>query len=112
MNLIRQFAIVCMVCGIAGSANAGEKLSSKAIKKLFPGQFAAVVKGHKVRFVARGDGSLVGKHVASTDTGRWSIRRGRLCIMLKDWMDGKTRCSSVVRSGKWYRANAVKFRKL
>ena len=113
MNLIRLFVIAVMVCGVtAGSAVAGEKLSTRAIKQLFPGQFSAVVKGYAVKFVARRDGSLIGTHMASKDTGRWSVRRGRLCIMLKDWLKGKTKCSPVVQSGSWYRTKVAKFRKL
>ena len=113
MNLIRIFLVACFMGVVAvGGATAGERLSTGAIKKLFPGQFRAVVKGYSVKFVARSDGSLVGKHPASSDTGRWSIRRGRLCIMLKEWMEGKTSCSTVVHNDGWYRAEKVKFRKL
>lgn len=113
MSLIRIFAVLTLLCGLAAAeASAGERLSTRAIKQLFPGKFSAVVKGYKVRFTAKRDGSLIGSHMASTDTGRWSVRRGRLCIMLKDWLDGKTSCSSVVHNGGWYRAKKVKFRKL
>ncbi len=113
MGLIRIFAVFMVVCGlIGGQATAGERLSTRAIKQLFPGQFRAVVKGYKVVITAKSDGSLVGSSMASTDTGRWSVRRGRLCIMLKDWFKGKTSCSAVVHNGGWYRANKVKFRKL
>ena len=113
MQQLGALAIAGIVTvSVAGYANAGERLSTRAIKQLFPGQFSAVVKGYKVHFKARRDGSLVGSYMAATDTGRWSIRRGRLCIMLKDWMKGETSCSSVVQVGSWYKANDVKFRKL
>ncbi len=113
MNLVRIMLVALMVGGVAvGSATAGEKLSTRAIKQLFPGQFSAVVKGYAVKFVARSDGSLIGLHSASQDTGRWSVRRGRLCIMLKDWLKGKTKCSPVVQNGNWYRTKVAKFRKL
>ncbi len=101
-----------LALAIMSPADAGEKLSTRAIKNLFPGQFHAVVKGYKVRFSAKGDGSLTGSYLASTDKGRWSVRRGRLCIMLKDWTKGKTNCSPVIRTGAWYKARNVKFRKL
>ena len=113
MNLVRTLAVSLILGGLmTAPASAGEALSTGAIKKLFPGQFHAVVKGYKVTFTARRDGSLVGRYLSSKDTGRWSISRGRLCIMLKDWMDGKTSCSRVVQNGSWYRAKKVKFRKL
>lgn len=104
--------IGCTIMAGANTADAGETLTTRAIKKLFPGQFHAVVKGYEVRFNAKRDGRLVGSYMASTDTGRWSIRRGRLCIMLKDWTKGKTSCSRVVQAGSWYKAKNVKFRKL
>ena len=113
MSLVRIFAVLVLVCGVFGSqAWADEKLSTRAIKQLFPGQFHAVVKGYKVVFTAKSDGSLIGNYNSAKDTGRWSVRRGRLCIMLKEWMEGKTTCSTVVQNGSWYRAKKVKFRKL
>ena len=113
MRVIRAVVALSFVLGLAlAPASAGERLSSNAIKNLFPGQFHAVVKGYRVVFTAKSDGSLKGSYLASSDTGRWSVRRGRLCIMLKEWMEGKTSCSTVVHNDGWYRAEKVKFRKL
>lgn len=113
MTLVRMFAVFMVLGSLAaGQASAEEKLSTRAIKQLFPGQFHAVVKGYKVIFTAKRDGSLIGKYNSARDTGRWSVSRGRLCIMLKDWMDGKTSCSTVVQNQGWYKAKKVKFRKL
>ena len=113
MTLVRLIAVFTLLGGLAaGQASAGDELSTRAIKQLFPGQFHAVVKGYKVIFTAKRDGSLIGSYNMAKDTGRWSVSRGRLCIMLKDWMDGKTSCSKVVRNQGWYKAKKVKFRKL
>ncbi len=113
MTVVKTIAVTLVLGAmLAAPVSAGERLSTRAIKQLFPGQFHAVVRGYKVVFTAKRDGSLIGKYLASKDTGRWSVSRGRLCIMLKDWMDGKTSCSSVVRNDGWYKAKKVKFRKL
>jgi hypothetical protein len=114
MNLVRNIAAFAFVgsFALAGQAAADEKLSTHAIKKLFPGQFHAVVSGYKVVFTAKRNGQLIGKYLTKEDTGRWSVSKGRLCIMLKEWTDGKTNCSAVVRNDGWYKAKKVKFRKL
>jgi hypothetical protein len=92
-------------------AEAGS-LEAQKLKALFPGSFQAVVNGWAVHFTARGDGSLIGKFRSKTDTGRWSIKSGQLCIMLTQWLGGRTACSQVVQDGQWYRADNVMFRKL
>ncbi len=92
-------------------AQASEALDPKALKALFPGAFQAVVSGQAVSFVARRDGSLVGRSQSRTDSGRWSIRQGQLCIMLTSWLSGRTVCAQVVQHGDWYRADTVLFRK-
>ena len=113
MGLGRIIAVLTLLFGLAaGQAFAGERLSTRAINQLFPGQFSAIVKGYKVAFIAKRDGSLIGNYNSARDTGRWSVRRGRLCIMLKEWMRGETTCSTVVHNNGWYRAKQVKFRKL
>ena len=94
------------------TAGAGEnKVSASTLKRLFPGTFQAIVKGYKVKFTAMGNGRLRGKYKNLKDSGRWSVRRGRLCIMLKEWMNGQTKCSSVTKNGGWYRSAQVQFRK-
>ena len=91
---------------------AAAPLEQQALNALFPGTFAAEVHGYKVNFVAHGDGSLVGKSQQGTDTGQWSVQQGQLCIMLSNWLSGRTACSQVVQHGNWYRADNVVFRKL
>lgn len=87
-------------------------LESNKLKALFPGSFQAIINGWAVKFTANGDGSLVGRFKSKTDTGRWSIRSGQLCITLTQWLGGRTACSQVVQDGQWYRADNVVFRKL
>jgi len=95
----------------AGEAQAGDKLTSSDLKQLFPGNFQAVVKeSFTLSIIARSDGSLMGKFLGASDTGKWSIRSGKLCIMLNRWMKGKTNCSPVVEEAGWYMGTDVKFR--
>ena len=100
-----------LAAGLVAEA-ATPQVSHSALKSLFPGKFAISVSGVSVRIIAASNGNLTGKSFAGTDTGRWSVRQGRLCIMLRDWFDGQTRCAHVVREGSWYRADTVRFRKI
>lgn len=113
MKILTSLVLAAMLALTAApTAQAGEALSASAIKKLFPGRFAAVVRGYSVTFIAGGGGRLVGKYMSLKDTGRWYVRSGRLCIMLKSWLDGRYSCSRVVEANGWYKANEVRFRKL
>lgn len=95
-----------------GAAVAGEAMTSKQIKALFPGNFRAIVNGIiPVRFKAYRSGRLLGKMRGDTDRGRWSVRGGVLCIVLNKWMDGKARCARVTKSGGWYQVASVRFKK-
>lgn len=93
-------------------AAAGEALSPRELTRLFPGDFQAVVQNYHVRFSAMTDGTLVGKVMGSSDRGRWSVKGGKLCIMLDSWLKGRTNCSPVIEQAGWYEGSGVKFRKL
>ena len=113
MTMVRKAlalaGLVMVLC--AGPAYAGDRLTSSDLKQLFPGDFQAVVKdAFTLRIVARSDGSLVGKFLGASDTGRWSIKSGKLCIMLDRWLKGRTNCSPVVEEAGWYRGMDVRFR--
>jgi hypothetical protein len=95
------------------SAIAGDALSQRELRRLFPGSFDAVVYGIlSVKIIAHGNGQLTGLFSGKKDTGRWSVSNGRLCIMLNRWTDGKSSCSAVVASNGWYRGTGVRFKKL
>lgn len=96
---------------IGQTVHASDGVGPQALKAMFPGSFEAVVEGYTVSFTAHRDGSLVGRYATVTDSGRWSLRRGELCIMLSSWFDGRTECARVVHDGGWYRADGVLFRK-
>ncbi len=99
----------------AGSLHAAtdRAVSPTELRKLFPGKFSAVVKGYRVRFVAKGNGHLEGFYGSMSDEGRWSVRGSRLCVMLREWLDGKTTCARVRReNGQWFRARDIRFRKM
>jgi hypothetical protein len=113
MRLKTIAAAAALLVVVAGTAEAGESLGHRALKKLFPGQFQAVVKGLvAIDIIAKRDGSLIGRMLSKTDTGRWSIQSGQLCILFETWMKGRPSCSQVVWDGQWYRASSVKFRKI
>ena len=113
MNKLSVLAIAgALTLASHSQAGAEEKVSPSTLKRLFPGQFQAIVKGYKVRFRATGNGRLYGTYKNLKDQGRWSVRSGRLCIMLKEWMNGQTKCSSVTKQNGWYQSAQVQFRKL
>jgi hypothetical protein len=91
------------------SAAAAGELSTRQLRGLFPGKFHAVVRGATVQFTARRNGRLIGHYNSATDQGRWSVSKGRLCIVLDTWMDGKMACSTVTEKDGWYRAADVRF---
>lgn len=98
------------------AALAETKMSSQALRALFPGHFKGKVQGMvDIAFTATANGRLYGKIMGKTDRGRWKVARGKLCIALADLTDGKYRCSSVKRDGQWFRAyqgTTISFRKL
>jgi hypothetical protein len=100
--------VVAVLVPVAGAGD----LNTRALRKLFPGDFHAVVRGSTVQFTAKSDGSLIGRYLTATDQGRWSVRNGRLCIVLEKWMKGKAACSTVTEDDGWYRAADVRFRRI
>ena len=105
-------AVALMAMLVSPPALAGDALSARELAELFPGRFEAVVENYQVRFDARTDGTLVGSVLGASDTGRWSVNGGRLCIRLESWMEGRSRCSIVVEESGWYEGSGVRFRKL
>lgn len=105
-------AVFMFTAPMATSASAGESMTTKEINALFPGSFKAVVNGFvAIKLTAYRSGRLHGTMGNQKDRGRWSVRKGVLCIVLNKWMDGKARCSRVKRSGNWYRVASVKFKR-
>ncbi len=104
-------AMLLMAGSSVHAADTGT-LSSRQLAQLFPGDFQAVVQNYNVRFSANPDGTLVGRVLGSSDSGRWSVRGGKLCISLESWLKGRTNCSAVVKQAGWYEGSGVKFRKL
>jgi hypothetical protein len=105
------FLAVSMATGaVAGDTSA---LSQSELRKLFPGNFTAVVNGAvTLKIVARSNGTMTGQMTGKQDSGRWSVAGGKLCIVWSTWLDGKTSCSSVKSGDGWYLGNGVKFRKI
>lgn len=95
-----------------GPAPAGQALTTPELSRLFPGDFQAVVKNYNVRFFALDDGTLIGRVLGRSDTGRWSVKAGKLCISLSSWLKGRTSCSPVIEQAGWYQGSGVRFRKL
>ena len=114
-RLIVSVLVVVFVSFSTLSSRADEAatLSQSELGKLFPGSFQAVVNGAvTVKIIARGNGTLIGQMTGQEDRGRWSVQRGKLCIVWSTWLDGKTTCSRVISDDGWYRGNGVKFRKI
>ena len=102
-----------MIVACAATAEAGGELSGRDLMRLFPGRFQAIVNGAMVISInASRDGSLVGKIMGRSDTGRWAIRAGKLCINWTTWLNGRTNCSAVIEDAGWYRGNNVAFKKI
>jgi hypothetical protein len=105
------FAVLSFLTVIG--AKAGEQLSERELKQLFPGRFQAIVQGALVvSITASRDGSLLGEFMSMSDNGRWSIRSGQLCIRFSKWLNGRTSCAAVVEQAGWYQTSDVKFREL
>jgi hypothetical protein len=102
---------VAMMCASSG-AHAATALTQVELQKLFPGTFTAVVHGAwTLTFTAKGNGTLIGAMTGKQDSGQWSLRDGKLCVMLTTWTHGKSACSAVVADSGWYRGQGIKFRK-
>jgi len=98
----------------AGQAMAAEPLSTRELKKLFPGTYLAVVQGTvAVTIVAKSNGVLLGRMEGNKyDSGRWSLNNDQLCISMSKWLGGRALCSKVVAANGWYLGRGVKFRKI
>ncbi|MDP9137593.1 MAG: hypothetical protein M3N38_05385 [Pseudomonadota bacterium] len=114
MKSARALALAgVLVVSCAASAGAGGQLSGGDLMRLFPGRFQAVINGAMVISInARRDGSLVGRIMGTSDTGRWAVRSGKLCINWTKWLKGRTNCSAVIEDAGWYRGNNVAFKRI
>lgn len=118
--MMKGFARAALVaCSLAigfATAQAGEALTTSDLRQLFPGRFHGVVHGVvEVTITAAQNGSLSGQMMGKSDTGRWRVRRGQLCIAWREWTEGKYVCSPVTHNGGWFHANSggpIRFRKL
>jgi len=115
MKQLMISTLTAAVLGFSGASAGAEEavLSQAELGKLFPGSFQAVVSGAVVvKITARGNGTLIGQTTGQEDRGRWSVERGKLCIVWSTWLNGKASCSRVIADDGWYRGNGVKFRKI
>jgi hypothetical protein len=95
-------ALALAVLGLMSAAQAeGSRLSASSIKKLFPGQYEATVRGYKLLFTASSDGRLAGWSFGREDNGRWFLRGHTLCVVWQQWTEGKSKCAYVSRAGVW-----------
>lgn len=104
--------IACVVATTAAFSMAAQadtiRLSTTSIKNLFPGHYEARVKGYRVLFSARRGGKLVGQAFGREDRGKWYVKGNRLCVAFRQWTNGKAKCGSVSKRGKWYVASDAK----
>jgi hypothetical protein len=95
----------------APRASAQDSLSHRELMGLFPGNFVAFVKGHVVHIVADMDGRIVATDHGFSDTGRWSLQNGQLCIAMDSLTRGRATCSAVYTDSGWYFGSGVWFRR-
>jgi hypothetical protein len=96
--------VVVVVASVQPAGAISKYYSNRAIRSLFPGTFEARIDGgRRVLFKASYNGVLRAKlAIGLTDKGRWSVRRNKLCLSLKNWTDGKLYCSYVWKANGWY----------
>jgi len=88
---VRRTAIasVLLAAGAIGFAAvpeswAGEALSPGEIRRLVPGTYQGIYKDRiPIQVQVSRDGSLRAHATGKFDEGRWSVERGRLCVMFK-----------------------------
>jgi hypothetical protein len=88
------------------------QMSEGELHLLFPGEFHVVVNGLlEVQVTASEDGSLFARQTGKSDSGRWEIRSGQLCITFSKWLKNTTHCADVIDDGGWYRTSNLAFQK-
>jgi hypothetical protein len=88
------------------------QMSEGELQLLFPGEFHVVVNGLlDVQVTASEDGSLFARQTGKSDSGRWEIRSGQLCITFSKWLENTTHCADVIEDGAWYRTSNLAFQK-
>ena len=93
------------------------KLAAEEIKELFPGNFAAKVKGYDMLITGSTDGMLRGRAFSRQDRGRWWVEEDTLCVAWSNWTEGKPMCGEITMDGDWYssknaKGEGMKFRKV
>ena len=103
----------------ASDESGGEKpkLEGEEIKELFPGNFAAKVKGYDMLITGSTDGMLRGRAFSRQDRGRWWVEENNLCVAWSNWTEGKPVCGEITVDGDWYSSQnaegeGMKFRKV
>lgn len=105
--------LVVMPATSAIRAAESKIVSENELYQLFPGTFQVVARGVlRIDIVAKSDGSLSAKKANDSDTGRWTIQLGKLCIKFSKWLKSQLRCSAVMDDGDWYRTADVAFKKI
>lgn len=98
-----------------GAAVAGN-LDSSSIRKLFPGEFEAVVRGYRIHISGSAGGRLVGEAYGQQDRGRWYMKGNTLCVAWNKWAEGKSTCGKISQQSGWFVASGsggqiLKFRR-
>jgi hypothetical protein len=111
---VRKIApVILVMLSVAAAAGESSPVSEGELNRLFPGAFEVVASGvMKIQVMANGDGSLSAEKADDSDTGRWNIEAGKLCIRFSKWLKGEVRCSAVTADGEWYRATDIAFKKV
>lgn len=111
MALVMQLLVIATAY-VAVAADA-TPVPEHELSQLFPGTFEVVARGTlKIDIVAKGDGSLFAQKAEESDTGKWSVQAGKLCIRFSKWLKGEMRCSVVIEENGWFRTAEVAFRRV
>jgi hypothetical protein len=91
------FAAFVLATAVAAPVHA-EALTSKDLNKLFPGSYTVkIFNKWDLRVRMSSNGAIKGTAAGFSDTGRWSIEGGKLCIAWNSWTNGRKGCSALRR---------------
>ncbi len=97
------FAFATAACNTAQA----DTMGAAELRKLAPGTFhVSVANKVKLTVVLKANGAVSGTtDKGDHDTGRWSIRGDKFCVVFKRWLDHKLQCESLIDEGYQWRGS-------
>lgn len=114
--MITGLAISAAAFAVTSGAAVAGNLDANSIRKLFPGEFEAVVQGYRIHISGSAGGRLVGQAYGQQDRGRWHLKGNTLCVTWSKWASGKATCGKISQKSGWFVASGqggqvLKFRR-